>query len=382
MAALTVALDYRPALHHAFGIGRYVQNLVPALLEADPELRLKLYGVFLRGRRERIAAHHFPESSRASFHGAAIPARLVPWLARVLPIDVASFTGPFDLFHDTDYISTPVKNRPRVATLYDTAWTAQRGFVSPEQSRHMGAAVRRIVAGVKRIITISNFAKQELMEELGLPDELIDVAPLGVDAVFRAPQDAAATARVQQRIGIEAPYGVFVGTLEPRKNVIRLLRGFARLQEVSPEQRLLLVGRAGHGCERIFEEIRRLRLERSVVRTGVLSDAELVPLLHGADYLAYPSLHEGFGLPALEGMAAGVPVLSSNTTALQEVCGEGALLVDPADENAIAEGLLRLACDRCEALEIAARGRAHAAAFTWQRCAEATLASYRRALES
>ncbi len=381
MAALTVALDYRPALHQAFGIGRYVQNLVPALLQVDPELRLKLYGVFLRGRRERLRNHSFPDARRATFHGAAIPARLVPLLARILPLDASSFTGPFDLFHDTDYISTPVKARPRVATLYDTAWTKQRGFVSPEQSEKMGAAVRRIVRGVKRVITISEHAKQELMEELALPDTMVDVVPLGVDPIFRARVNAAATAAVQERIGIEAPYGVFVGTLEPRKNVIRLLRAFARLQEVAPEQRLLLVGRAGHGYQRILEEIARLNLDEAVLRTGVLPDAELVPLLHGAEYLAYPSLHEGFGLPALEGMAAGVPVLASNTTALKEVCGEGALLVDPADENSIADGLLRLACDRCEALELAARGLAHAELFTWERCARGTLQSYRRALD-
>ena len=96
--ALTVALDYRPALFPGFGIGRYVSNLVPAMLEADPEIQLRLYGVFLRGRRERIANHEFPDNSRATFHGAPIPARWVPWLARVLPISARTFTGHARMF--------------------------------------------------------------------------------------------------------------------------------------------------------------------------------------------------------------------------------------------------------------------------------------------
>lgn len=380
MTALTVALDYRPALHQAFGIGRYVRNLVPALLAADPELQLRLYGVFLRDRKRRIREHTFPESTRATFHSAPVPARLVPWLGRFTPLHAGWFTGAVDLFHDTDYISTPTGRIPRVATLYDTAWMAHRGFVSRPQSRLMEQAVRRILTGVRHVITISESARAELVEHLGIDPERITVTPLGVDPVFFSPEDRGATSSILQQLEVTEPYGLSVGVLEPRKNILRLLRAFRSLLDEAPEQRLILVGRAGYGYERIVEEIRRLGLGESVLCPGVLRDAELVALMHGADWFAWPSLHEGFGLPALEAMAAGVPVLSSNTTSLAEVCGDAALLVNPEDEVELGAGLRRIACDRCEALEFAARGRLRARQFDWEATARLTLAAWKKAL--
>ena len=182
--ALTVALDYRPALFPGFGIGRYVSNLVPAMLEADPEIQLRLYGVFLRGRRERIANHEFPDNSRATFHGAPIPARWVPWLARVLPISARTFTGDFDLFHDTDYAVTPVRRRPRVVTLYDTAYLKEKGWVSDEQSAKMYGVVEQLIEGARHIITISEFAKEEIVSAFRLDPDRVSVTYLGVDPLF------------------------------------------------------------------------------------------------------------------------------------------------------------------------------------------------------
>ncbi len=380
MMPLTVAIDYRPALHQAFGIGRYVRNLVPALLAADPDLQLRLYGVFLRDRKRRIREHAFPSSPRATFHSAPLPARLVPLLGRFTPLHAGWFTGAVDLFHDTDYISTPTGRIPRVATLYDTAWMAHRGFVSRPQSRLMELAVRRILKGVRHVITISESARAELVEHLGVDPQRITVTPLGVDPVFFTPEKRQATEAITRRLQVSAPYGMSVGVLEPRKNILRLLRAFRSLVDEAPEQRLLLVGRRGYGSERIFEEISRLGLADTVLCPGVLPDAELVALMHGAEWFAWPSLHEGFGLPALEAMAAGVPVLSSNTTSLAEVCGDAALLVNPEDEVELGAGLRRIACDRCEALEFAARGRLRAQQYNWDATARLTLAAWRKAL--
>jgi glycosyltransferase involved in cell wall biosynthesis len=373
---LTVALDYRPALFAGFGIGRYVKNLVPALLEADPQLRLKLYGTFLRRRREVLEAHAFPASARATFHGAAIPARFIPLLGRFLPVSAATFTGPFDLFHDTDYAVTPVRGRPRIATLYDTAYLRERGFVSEEQSLHKHATVKRILQGVSRVITISEFAKSELVEAFGLDPDLVSVSYLGVDPVFLEEHGADAVAEAGERYGLAAPNVLYLGTLEPRKNLVRLARAFARLLEVEPEFTLVLVGRKGWAHERVFSVVEELGIAPNVRWLGHLGDRDAALLLKGAALVAYPSLYEGFGLPALEGMAAGVPVLSSDSHALREVCGDGALLVDPLDESAIYEGLRLLALDRGEAIEIAQRGRRRAEQFTWEACARRTLEAY------
>jgi len=378
---VTVALDYRPALFSGFGIGRYVKNLVPALLNADPDLVLKLYGVFWRRRREVLAAHEWPDPARARFCGAPIPARAIPALGRFTPISARPFTGPFDLFHDTDYAVTPVRDRPRIATLYDTAYLRDRGFVSEMQSRHMHDIVKRLVNNVTRVITISEFAREDLVEAFDLDPERISVTYLGVDPIFLTAPDHAVIEHTLERYGITPPYCMYLGALEPRKNLVRLVRAFARLLEVEPEYNLVLVGHKGWAHERVFDVVEELGVADHVRWLGQVSDEDAPLLLKGADIMAYPSLYEGFGLPALEGMAAGVPVLSSDSHALREVCGDGALLVDPYDEDALFEGLRTLALDRGEANEIAERGRKRAQQFTWKSCGEATLAAYRAALE-
>lgn len=377
---MRVALDYRPALFEGFGIGRYVRNLVPALLAADPDLELRLHGCFLRDHARRVREHDFPDDRRAKWVGRRFPARAIPWLARFLPIDARTIGGDFDLFHDTDYAVTPVRGRPRVATLYDTAYLADRGWVSSAQSEHMQRIVEDILEGVSRIITISEFAKTELVEAFALDPERITVTHLGVDPVFHEEADPEAIHLAQQAAGIEGPYVMYMGTLEPRKNVMRLVRAFARLVKEAPEYELVLVGRAGWASERVMRTIAEERIEDRVRILGVVPDEDARLLLKGADVFAYPSLYEGFGLPAIEGMAAGVPVLSSSSHALREICGDGALLVDPRDELQIFEGLRTLAIDRGEAYEIAARGSERARQFTWASCAERTLEAYRLAL--
>jgi alpha-1,3-rhamnosyl/mannosyltransferase len=377
-----VALDYRPALFQGFGIGRYVHNLVRALIEEDADISLKLYGVFLRRRREVMARHEFPPGDRASFHGAALPARLIPLLARCFPVSASTFTGDFDLFHDTDYAVTPVRGRPRIATLYDTAYFRERGFVSEDQAAHMHRIVRQLIRGVAHVITISEFARADIVEAFDLDPDRVSVTPLGVDPVFLEEVGSDGVEATMAAYGVEAPYCIYLGTLEPRKNLVRLVRAFGRLLEIEPEYRLVLVGRKGWGHERVFDVARGLGLAESVRWLGAVGDRDAARLLRGASIMAYPSLYEGFGLPALEGMATGVPVLAADSHALREVCGDGALLVDPRDEDAIYEGLRYLALDRGEAHELALRGQRRADTFTWRSCARRTLEAYRRALES
>jgi len=151
--------------------------------------------------------------------------------------------------------------------------------------------------------------------------------------------------------------------------------------EVAPEFQLVLAGRPGWGSERILEVVRALQIEESVRILGRVSEADAVQLVVNTSVMAYPSLYEGFGLPALEGMACGVPVLASDSHALREICRDGALLVDPTDDQAMAEGLRHLALDRGAAFEIADRGARLARKFTWDQCAERTLTAYRKTLE-
>jgi glycosyltransferase involved in cell wall biosynthesis len=376
---LTIALDYRPALFQAFGIGRYVRNLVPALLEADPSLRLALYTIFWRRRRQTLASHRWPDPERARAVTLPVPARAVTAAGCLFPNCARWLLPDFELFHDTDYVVTPVRGRPRVVTLYDTAYLSEHGFVSAAQSRRMERAVARLLRGADRVITISEFARGEILRTWRFPEDRVTVAPLGVDPIFLADAPGESEA-VLETLGITRPFVLYIGTLEPRKNLVRLVRAFICLHRIAPEHELILVGRPGHCHERVLEEIRRQDARGSIRWLGTLGDREARGLLRACAAFAYPSLYEGFGLPALEGMAAGAPVLASDSSALREVCGDGALLVDPTEEGAIFEGLRTLCLDRSEAIEIAERGRARAREFTWEACARGTLAAYRAAL--
>jgi glycosyltransferase involved in cell wall biosynthesis len=212
-----------------------------------------------------------------------------------------------------------------------------------------------------------------------VPPEKIVVVHHGVAGRFRPHEDDRRSLvdgvqpdASQQPATPREPYFLYVGTIQPRKNLVRLLEAFAQLSPEAP--RLVIAGKRGWLSAPIERRAAELGLAERVVFAGYVPDAELPGLLRGALAFVFPSLYEGFGMPVLEAMAAGVPVLTSSTSALPEVAGDAALLVDPCDTAAIAGGMARLAGDASLRADLRARGLARAAEFTWERCARETLA--------
>lgn len=375
---MRVAIDYRPALFQAFGIGRYVKNLARALLEADPQLSLALLGIFHRGQRARAAAHEWPDRLRAKYVGVPCPARVFA-LLRKLGVSANPLLGRFDLWHDTDYAPTPVKNVPRVVTLYDVAYFPEFGHVTPEQSQKMLGLVRALLRGGPEIVTISETAKGDLVRAFDLDPARVHVTPLGFDPLFAEAGGEEKARQLLTHEGIRGPYVIALGTIEPRKNLLRLVGAFERARRERPELSLVLLGRKGWRHEELFAEIERRDLRRAVRWLGSVPDRAAAAFVRAAACLAFPSLHEGFGLPVVEGMAAGVPVLCSNLPVLREVAGDAAEFAEPLDEAALAAGLLRALDPQGREARVAA-GRARAARFTWRDCAEKTLVAYRAAV--
>jgi glycosyltransferase involved in cell wall biosynthesis len=200
------------------------------------------------------------------------------------------------------------------------------------------------------------------------------LAPLGVDPQFSPGEPAP---RLRERFGLEGPYLLTVGTLQPRKNVETALRAFERLVAAGADQRLALVGGRGWRDDALAERIRRSPAAERIVVTGRVSDDELVGLYRAADCFVYPSRYEGFGLPPLEAMACGTAVISSNRTSLPEVVGDAALLVEPEDVDAIERALSDLLSSPDLRTELVDRGRRRAAEFSWRRCATLTAEAYR-----
>lgn len=297
------------------------------------------------------------------------------WEQFVLPISV----GKRVLFCPAN--TGPLIVSKQVLTIHDVAQLDRSGF-APELNDDIdskaGAWYRfltpRLVQRVAHVITISQFSKERLLTHTKLDEERVTVIPNGVDSRF-APQSEAQYSEKLSSLRLPCRYYVLcVGSLEPRKNLGRLLRAWSRIQsEVPDDVWLVLTGRKG--SERIFADDARLsRLPPRIHLTGYVPDDALPALYAGALAFAFPSVYEGFGLPPLEAMASGVPVLTGNRASLPEVVGDAGLMVDPYDVEAIADGLRRLIEDGSLRSQLRTKGLEQARPFSWDRTAERTRA--------
>ena len=229
------------------------------------------------------------------------------------------------------------------------------------------------------IITDSDHARNEIVDMFGVPDRHIAVTPLGYPPAMDEPADPARAAEVRCRYGLPNSYILYVGTIQPRKNLDMLIEAYALLRrEGSTAQKLVIVGRKGWLYETLFIRISSLGLEEDIVFTGFVPDEDLPDLYDGACLFVYLSFFEGFGLPPLEAMARGIPVVTSNTTSLPEVVGDAGITVSPGNLDDVVEGMRRILLDDNIAARLRQAGRLRALQFSWDRTARETLAIYRQ----
>jgi glycosyltransferase involved in cell wall biosynthesis len=364
-----VAIDARLAHYTAGGIAHHTLNLARGLAEIAPSDRFTLLrsvrqrGGLPRGRNLRSAPILTPPHHR--FEQLVLPFEI----ARVRP----------DLLHCPDFIPPFRRRCPVVITVHDVAFLRFPETLTEESRRYYGQ-VRRAVQSAERTIVVSEATARDLATLLDVGTERVRVVHNGLDPAFRRPADPAATVRVRARWALDRPYLMFLGTLEPRKDVPTLLKAFAAVRARHAGLLLALVGRRGWLYEPIFAEIEALGLAEAVRTIEDAADADLPPLFDGATAFAYPSLYEGFGLPALEALARGVPTVVADTSSLPEVVGDAALLHPSGDHEALAAALLRLLSDEALRADLRTRGPVRAAGFTWERAACETLAVYREAI--
>jgi glycosyltransferase involved in cell wall biosynthesis len=359
------------------GVGHYVDGLVDGLLSAladDDELIVY------------ATPHNAPNYERRASNftlqrfgpAARRPARLAyEWIGLPRRIE----RDGIDVFHGAANFLPRRCPCPAIVTIHDVSpWVQPERF--PFLRRHYWYAMtRRTLRQGAPIIAVSQAAQRDLERYLGVPAERVTVIPEAAHPRYRPLPDCRFDTEPLRRYGIGGPFILHVGTLEPGKNIPRLLQAFARFRaRASVDYRLVLAGDRGWLYDEIFRAIDRFGLRERVVVAGHVPDDHLPSLYNASEFFVFPSLNEGFGLPPLEAMACAKPVIASNASSLPEVLGEAPLYVDPLDVEALAQAMARLAGDADLRDRLAQAGQAQAARYSWEKTGRLTLEAYQRVL--
>lgn len=369
MIGTRIGIDYTAAARQRAGIGRYTRELVNALLRLESPYSYVIFAAAGGLEQARRRAWAMPLRDRAEIRSLPLSD---DWIARLwhrlrLPIPVEMVTGPLALFYSPDFVLPPTKNTTRtLLTVHDLSFLRYPEAFVPALCRYLERVVPRSVARADLVLADSAHTRADLIALLGTPPEKVHVLYSGVDTRFCPQPEEGELQRLRARYGIgEQPYILSVGTVQPRKNYVRLIQAFAQLPD--PQLQLVIAGAPGWLYQEVMAEAEKHGDRVRIL--GFVEERDLPALYRNAVLFAFPSLYEGFGLPVLEAMACGTPVVCSNASSLPEVAGEAALLVDPFDTDGLAQAMALVLTDADRRQEMTARGLAQAARFTWERAA-------------
>ena len=369
--AMQIGIDARLMYHQPAGISRYTRHLIRAISRID---HTDEFVVFQHRR------HLEPVIEVANFRRATLFAPVHSRLEQgMLPFELARFR--LDLLHSTDFIPPLRTSMPTVITVHDLAFLHWPHFLTQDSAAYYGQ-IDRGVRRASHIIVPSESTKADLIAQLGVREETVSVIYEAADERF-VPLPIEPTRReVCRKYGLPDSYVLFVGTIEPRKNVDGLLHAFRRLldRDGVGDAGLAIAGGRGWLYEEVVDLVKTLRLEERVFLLGRIPDEDLHKLYVGARCHVHPAHYEGFGLPPLEAMACGTPTVVSNVSSLPEVVGDAALLVSPQDSEEMAVALQRLLTDDALHAELREKGLQRASCFSWDQAAHRTLDVYRRVI--
>jgi glycosyltransferase involved in cell wall biosynthesis len=367
---LRLAFDATFTLSPLTGIGTYAAEVL-ARYAADPALDVTAYAV--AWRQHRHVAPHLPA-------GVRLPRRtdvLSPLHARaawkrwdVPPIEAV--TGPVDVVHGPNYVVPPARWAAQVVSVHDLTFLHYPQMSTVETLKYP-ALLRRAVERGAWVHVDTDAIGAEVVEVFAVPAERVVTVPLAHSCIPEAdPAQGRALAGCDR-------YVLALGTVEPRKNLARLVAAWSRLADDDPDLGLVIAGTEGWGAPELDGALTVARHAERIARLGWVDAHQRAALLRGAAVLAYPSVYEGFGIPPLEAMSVGTPVVGSTDGAVRETCGDAAELVDPLDVDALADALGRVTSDAALADDLRRRGRERVAAFSWDRTASGLVDLYHRA---
>ncbi len=369
---MRIVIDAQSLIEPLAGIGRYARCLLETFAKMPPGNEFHLfYGASLRQWRVK-----FPEFDNPDFHPKLIkfPGKIYRALTEKYKIaPPLAFMGSFDLFHGLNYYVPRVKY-PSIVNIYDMSFALHPQFFTRERLSDIPPKAAVSSKRADRIITGSIAAKSDIVDIYNVPEDKVVVIPNGVEERFR-PRGADEIELYRKRSGLPDKFLLYVGTVEPRKNITALAKAYKklRLKDVS----LVIAGAKGWLYDGIVREIGELNLGERVIFTGRIPEEDL-PLIYCSSLVfVYPSVYEGFGFPPLEAMACGAPVITGDRSSLPEIVGDAGLCVDPENVDILAGAMEYLLADEGKRRELAGKGIERAKGFSWKRCADKTMALYR-----
>lgn len=382
-------MDANPLLGPRTGIGQYTFHLIDQLLRLRTsgietiELLVNLgwrNRVWAQSELDTLVCEHFADP-RVRLHAIRLPGKVTQLLWRTIPRTCTQRWIPkTDLFHGVNFWLPPLREAGGVITVHDLGFIVRPDLHTPTQ-RAIAGKLARSLGRCRQVIVVSEHTRRDFLRFYRFPAGRVSVIHLAAGPSFRPITDPLVLKATRARLGLPQRFILSVATLDPRKNLPGLIRAFhLALVRLPTDCKLVLAGATSQGSASILSLIRTLGLSSRVHLTGYVSEGDLPALYNLAACLVYPSYYEGFGLPVLEAMACGVPVVCSNVSSLPEIAGDAARLIAPDDIPAIAEAMMHLVHDPTEADRMRERGLRRAGQFSWEQTARRTLDVYRSVL--
>lgn len=376
---MRIGFDIRPFLKKETGVGIYLKNLLSYLAKIDQQNE---YYLFSTSWKDRFPPHNIPEFRRMHFREFRFPVKAIDfsWHKLGCPKMDYFFKTNLDLTHSHTPLPLPTKGK-KVVTIHDLYFMNYPHKVDRQAGRHFKNQIRGSLDRTDGIITVSESTKNELLERLSVERKKIKVIYHGLDPAFRIPVSHEQKEEVREKFSLPQSFLLFVGSTQPRKNLSKLLEAFPLIRKKHPQVHLVIAGPQGKEHQHIQKKIRRDHLHSRIRITGYVSKTELKALYCLASIFVFPSFCEGFGLPLIEAMATGLPLVVSHNSAIPEVVGDAGVYFNPNDPEEMAEKVILLLEDNSLRQRLIKEGYRRASHFDWKVTASETLSFYHSLIE-
>ena len=376
---MRIGFDIRPFLRQATGVGIYYKNLLFSLARIDANNQ---YYLFSSSYKDRFHQEELPPFSQREFRDARYPVKLMNFLWQRLewpPLD-SFFKTELDLTHSPIPLLLPTKGK-KIVTVYDMFFMDFPAFVQGEARKNFARRIENSLHRADGILVISQFVKDQIISRFSLNEDKVKVVYLGVDPDYSKKPSVVQTEIVKKKYGLPSNFVLFVGAIEPRKNLVKLIEALGIIQKKSHDVPLVIVGKKGMDYKNLKNTIEESNLQSKVMFLNYLPEGDLKALYHLASCLVFPSLCEGFGLPLVEAMASECPLVVSCAPALPEIALDAAIYFHPEDAEEMAVQIITVLENDDKRKNLIEKGTQRVRDFSWTQTAENTLDFYRSVLE-